>query len=433
MTTWQEIYHRLDPTQPLEANDERLDRDLYLNDFFRSVRTQVLINKEKNYKLLFSGHNGCGKSTFLNLLADDKEIKADFHLVKYSIKEIVDPNLADYIDLLLSVAVQVINSLPEGWTETAGRLTEKATSLAQQLQGTIQRITVEDQTTEAKAGGGIESGVALLDFLKTKFFLKFQYEEKTREEVRRQYTTKITDFITLINDILTEAEVYLNKKILILIDDTDKLPPEKGLKIFFDNGHHLASPRANILFVIDVSLSTSSQYRAISAKFNGEEFFPAVKIRERDSRETDRTKRNVAILQELVSKRVPPELIDGPVLKMAIDYSGGVVRELIRILQQAILNATGRIREDNIEYARLKIANSFNLYGRHTKILNSILNDPDWLAREEAKDDEPTVLELLYMPAIFQYRNGDEKWYRPNPILIKYLERLYPRETPLFK
>lgn len=221
-------------------------------------------------------------------------------------------------------------------------------------------------------------------------------------------------------------EIQTGKELLIVIDDTDKLPAEKGRSVFFENGHHLASVQANVIFVVDLSVSTYSEFPQIRSKFSGDEFFPAIKVRERDRSQSEDTKRYVAILAALAGRRVPAEFIDEEALARAIELTGGVVRELIRILNYAIFAAEGKIQLDHVEGAANKIANEFNLYGEHTLIMHKVLDDPDWLAREEAGDKEKVILSLLHMPALFQYRNGEIKWYRPYPVFDGWLKRLYP-------
>ncbi len=44
MERWQDVYHKLDPREPLEINDERLERSLYVNDFFNNVKDTLLLN-----------------------------------------------------------------------------------------------------------------------------------------------------------------------------------------------------------------------------------------------------------------------------------------------------------------------------------------------------------------------------------------------------
>jgi len=59
MTDWQDIYRSLDPKQPLQPDDGRLERELYTNDFLDNVRTLLQLNAGTQYKFLLSGHTGC--------------------------------------------------------------------------------------------------------------------------------------------------------------------------------------------------------------------------------------------------------------------------------------------------------------------------------------------------------------------------------------
>ena len=426
MPSWQDVYHYLDPKEPLDASDKRLEKKLYINDFFNSIKEVLMLNKDRNHKLLLSGHTGCGKSTFLNLLSVEEEIKNCFHIVIYSIKDILDPNDIDHIDLLLTITIKTLASLPDKKIATCKDLEKKVIALANELKGVVEHLELENKDKKEIKGIDTSIGISLLEFFKVKFFQKYQFEKETRIEIRKHFKAKITDFLSLINSIILEVETLLNKKLLILIDDTDKIPPEKGLEIFRDNGHHIAAPITNIILVIDVSISTSSKYASIISRFNGGEFFPAIKVIEKNSTNSDKTRENRAILKDLILKRIPPEMIDEEALVDAIKLSGGVVRELIRILQYAILNAKGKIGNDNVDFAQSKLANEFNLYGKHTKILSKILADPDWLSKEKIdENEEAIVLELLHMPALFQYRNGDIKWYRPYPVFIDWIKKLF--------
>jgi len=424
MSDWKDTYRNLDPKQPLAADDSRLERSLYTNDFLDNVRTLLELNAGTNHKLLLSGHTGCGKSTFLNLLADDQTIQDTFHVVRYSIKDLLDVNDIDHVDLLLSIAAQALVSVSEDALRSTTRLQAKAEDLALQLKGLIE---VEQETDTARtnaAGAEVGAGLAAFRFLSSRLFLRYQYEKETRDRVRRQYRANITDFLQLIDNLLNELRIHVGKPILVLIDDTDKVPPIKGKELFLTNGHHLAHPKADIVFVVDLSLATSTDYPAIRAKFSAEEFFPAVKIRDKAGEIAEACRPARATLQELVCKRIPEDEIEPDALALAIDSCGGVVRELVRLLQYAVFEARGKVRRMHVQHARLRIANEFNLYGRHTRILQHVLDDPDWLSTADSEVDEKTLLELLHMPALFQYRNGEMKWYRPYPVLIEWLRGL---------
>lgn len=126
------------------------------------------------------------------------------------------------------------------------------------------------------------------------------------------------------------------------------------------------------------------------------------------------------------------ELIDDHALDEAIAMSGGVVRELIRIMNEAIFNAQGKVHKDHVDHAVIDIRNSYNLFAHHVRILKEVRKNPDWFQTsaelsaltEETTKNESTFLELLHMPALFQYRNGEDKWYKPYPIFIPWLDKL---------
>ena len=425
MSDWKTVYHSLDPKEPLQANDHRLARALYTNDLFQDVKDELELNGDTDYKLLLSGHTGCGKSTFLNVLAADPEVSGRFHLVKYSVKDLLDVNDVDHVDLLLSIAAQAITSMDEERLKAVQPLLEKGQKLAGQIQGFI-KVELEKQDTAAGGlGGETKAALGFFDFLKSSLFARFRFEEEIRKTIRQAYRTRITELLSLIDAILLELRRAVGKPLLILIDDTDKTPPEIGLKLFFDNGHHLAAPRTSIVYVIDLAIATSPKFAAIRGKFGAESFFPAIKIVNKKGDEDDTTRNNRAILVELVRRRIPAEIMDDDTLMQAIVYSGGVVRELVRILNYAVFEAKGRARPIHVEAARYRIANEFNLYGPHTRILKQILADPDWLAKAPAEEPiDETLRELLHMPALFQYRNGDMKWYRPYPVFIDWLRGL---------
>jgi energy-coupling factor transporter ATP-binding protein EcfA2 len=434
---WVEIYQSLNPNEPLKPGDKGLFKELYINDFSRSVKKKLLHNINSNYKLLLSGHNGCGKSTFLNILAEEQDIKDKFQLIRYSVKDILDVNDIDHIDLLLSIVVQAINSLPDGKLDKAAELKKQAEDFGKVLHGLVvtENEDVFLRQYGVDASGGIGARGGFLGFLQGGLFTKYKVEGDKRIKVREHFTKNITDFVSFINRVLLQVRSLLDKEPLILIDDTDKIPPDIGLKVFFDNGHHLAKPDIKIVFVVDVSLSTSSKYSIIQSKLGEEEFFPAIKVLEKDGKTSEATEKNVKTLKRLVWERIPKDYISDVTPDDALEYvirlSGGVVRELIRLLNHAIFNAEGKIEKDNVSYALYKIANVYNFYGQHTKIMKETLTNPDWYTEGIKPEDEAVFLQLLHMPAIFQYRNGDMKWYRPYPIFIDWLKKLNPKPEDL--
>lgn len=73
------------------------------------VEIRNAIKREKNVKVLFAGHTGSGKSTELNRLVSD--IKDDYAVVKFSVKDTNDPYTLQYEDLLIASINKVLEYL----------------------------------------------------------------------------------------------------------------------------------------------------------------------------------------------------------------------------------------------------------------------------------------------------------------------------------
>lgn len=425
---WQDIYKTLNPMEPLEPDDPRLTIQIFRN-YLSDVADLVVLGKSQQQKILFSGNIGCGKSTFLNLLADNEKMGREFLVVKYSLQDIVDPSDASHIDILLSMVLQTFAQIVQKKKiKIEEKLFQQVRTLAQTISGLIEKEKESTQKQDLGADASISASLPkFLHWLQAGVSARYQVERETREIIREYFRPRMTEFLNAINDILDRIHAsLLGLGILILIDDADKIPPEQAMKIFFENGQNFRLIHANILFVVDTSISCSPQYTIIINKIGKEEFFPALKLAEKDGKASPLCQNNFALLKELAFKRIPPELIDDQALAQAIELSGGVVREFIRILQEAIFAAKGKIYAHHVHAAAINIRNKYNLYGQHTRLMKKILDNPIWI--QETQEDISPYVEiirlLLWMPAIFQYRNGEDKWYRPYPVFIEWLNTL---------
>jgi hypothetical protein len=125
-------------------------------------------------------------------------------------------------------------------------------------------------------------------------------------------------------------------------------------------------------------------------------------------------------LRRFVHVRIDPNLIDGLALEDAISYSGGVFREMARIMRTAIGRARRRkaVKVDivDVEWATTEIRNEYR------RILDKedieILKRVHQQNRLEYDDRLRPLLQLL---AILEYRNG-ENWCDIHPVLRRLIE-----------
>ena len=427
----EQAYLNFDQIRPIEPNGEDAKFHVELNaTSVKRLFLDLKLHARHDLKILFSGHKGCGKSTQLNYLAAAPKIKADFLVVKYSIQDLLNPDDLDHIDLLVSMALKAYEAAQDAGISASARLQEKIQDLAEQLHGLIKRTTATDSGRSGKTGGEGKVGLpSVLKFIKAEFFARYQLEFSTRDEVRKHYRPRLNELIDALNAILDEIRLSLSerKNILILIDDTDKAPLDKSLLVFEQNGLHLAKPKCCVIYVIDMALVCSGRFRATVNVVGKETILPNLRLTNVAGEVDEEAKANRKLLEQIAYSRMDSSLIDQEALSQVITMSGGVMREFMALMAKSLsttlIEQRPRVIREDVERAVIDTRNGFSLRADHIKILQEVLGDPRWYPGDRVEDAQSPFLELLHTLALLEYRNGEEKWRQPHPILKKLLER----------
>ncbi len=418
--SFEQAYDNLNPTVPLQHDSEFLVKELY-GEFCDTVRDRLLVGKSRRSKLLLSGHIGCGKSTLLNVIECDPKVVQAFLVVRCSIKEFVEPNELDHIDLLLAIALTVVDAAHEAGIKLDTGTGKKVVEIYRELRGLLVHTKATQSTRKATASAS--AGVGLpkaLAWLSADFRAEYKLQDEFRREVREHFRPRLTDFIKTINLLLDSVTARLaGKELLVLVDDTDKPVADTARTLFGNYAGQLGQPNASVVYVVDTSVSCFEEFPAISNRLGGEEFFPAVIVQPEGN--NPRTPRE-QVLCDLLRRRVPASVIPEEHLLRLARLSGGVVRELLRLAQHSVFFGRGKVTPDDITRAETKVFNSFNFDASDVKVLKAVLKDKTWLPTDET--EKKSFFRLLYWTALFQYRNGDRKWHRPNPIFIPWLQKL---------
>jgi energy-coupling factor transporter ATP-binding protein EcfA2 len=427
----EQAYINCDQIRPIEPNGA--DAKFHIEINAKSVQRLLLdlkLQARQNLKILFSGHKGCGKSTQLNYLAAIPEIKNNFLVVKYSIQDLLNPDDLDHIDLLVSMALKAYEAAQEAGIPASQQLQKKVQELADQLHGLIEKTTATDTGRQGEVGVKGSVGVpSILDFIKLQFFARYQLEFSTRDEVRKHYRPRLNELVDGLNAILDEIRLSLaeRKNILILIDDTDKAPLNKSLHVFEQNGLHLAKPQCCVVYVIDMALVCSGRFRAIANAIGKETILPNLRLTNVAGEVDEEAETNRALFTQIANSRMDSNLIDDEALHEVITMSGGVMREFMALMAKSIsttlIAGRGRVTRADVDRAVIDTRNGFSLRADHIKMLQDVLRDPHWYPDSRVEDAQSPFLELLHTLALLEYRNGEEKWRQPHPILKQLLER----------
>ena len=125
-------------------------------------------------------------------------------------------------------------------------------------------------------------------------------------------------------------------------------------------------------------------------------------------------------MKTFVKKRMSLELIDDDALEYAITISGGVFRDMARLIRSSADNAIGRGDEKialiDVKQVESEIRNEYRriLETEDYKVLKEIHRNRKPMGSE-------IYAKLLYSQSILEYQNN-ENWYDVHPAIVPLIE-----------
>lgn len=403
-----------DPDRPLVPAAEGEENAFYVRrpDTAMQRCKRILLRDAPNRpKHFLSGHKGCGKSTELYRLAADPDMRRAFWPVHFSIRHHTDINDLDFKDVLLVVGEQLFQQYQEHFGK---QLDKDLRGELERWQGTLtEEITfLQKGRMEGELSGKISSLFAELTG-------KIKIEPATRHQIRQILDRNITGLVRVIDQIARAAEERAKKPVLIMIDDLDKPDLAVARQIFFDRQQAIFSPNCAIVYTISSPLFYDGAFRNLNVDYT---FLPNVKLHDAGDRDR-RHAEGYLTLRNFIHVRLIPELLGGEALELAIKMSGGVFRELARIMRGGSDWASARgeraqIKTEDVRRAANEIRNEYRriLTVEQLTLLAEVRRD--FFLRDPSQQGE-----LLQMLAVLEYMNGDV-WYDVHPVLHLLLDRM---------
>lgn len=371
--------------------------------------TPKLIEEDENHYILFCGHRGCGKSTELNIIAEQLHRPDGYFVVQCNIVEDLDINNIEYVDILFLVAQKIAETLHQAKIPIENRHIEDLREFFQE------RIVsqVKKKDFEANITTGLKSKFGF-DFIGTIFAnltSAFKTSSTYKEEVRRLVKNQFSMFKTIFNRMLDEIRKTLKKRklgknLLVIIDGTDRLTREDCDKIFINHASQLTQLETNFIYTVPIHLVYESNQ--IKNFYEAPFVLPNVIL--------ERKKKGVKqvgweAMKQLIYRRIHPELFDSEKTVLhIIEMSGGHIRELIHILQEAF-NAS-----DTEKFDKKAVDEGIErLKADYMRILNS----DDYkrlvkLEKEKDKESDENMKHLLFNSVVLEY---NDYWRKINPIV----------------
>ena len=364
-------------------------------------------NAESAKKYLFLGFRGCGKSTELNRLSRALD-ENRFLIVSYSIREL-DVSDFDFRDFFASMALKIY--------DTAKKEIELERDIKDDFREFMMRITKvsEEDITRYR-----EAGISFSKFI----LLKLGREAKTREYIRKELETKISDLIQRLKWLTMEVESKSNKKVVVIVDDLDKLARGQQAEVFFYKNYGLLiQPNCFVIYTFPIPLTFNPYYENVRHAFDDDIILPQLPVRSRDRKGIN--EENFNFYKGIVEKRMDLGLIEEEALKEAI-LSTGKTSEFISVMRDAAIkayrNENEKITKEEVAKALEKLRRTYDrtLTEAHKSRLLEIYDKKE--ARDENISDS-TSRDLLFSLTAVEYEDEEGRWCDINPLLMPLVER----------
>lgn len=434
-TSLDDAYRTCNHDKPLEGDDDEWYQDLAAargDDTLRTLRARLTRRDDGEFvHVAFVSHRGAGKTTELKRLTTDLRTLFHAHYFEANLK--LDERHFSTEDLLLSLALSLQEDFealgrplpPEVLQRVHGWFTDvlRSTSWAQHMEA--------DLAAKATATVGVPLFVSLAQELKALLKAENTYRTEVREAFRRYPGALLAH----VNSLLDAAQARLGEQsLLVLIDNLDRYDPKVVDEVLFQGGRRLRALRCHLIVTPPIAL----YYRPLTEPLQ-QSFAPSVMYTVRlrrpdqphgtfDPRSPGRALLVKALDRRLdVSKLIP----DAEALDRLVSLSGGSLRDLLRLVREAVLIAPGSVLDlDTINRAaarfRRDLRDVVNASG-FASILGRIMD-------AHQINDDPKCLDVLYQQLALRY-NG-EGWYDVHPLVAelpevrKVYESLRPAQPP---
>jgi hypothetical protein len=334
-------------------------------------------------------------------------IQKKYWPINFSIREEADIIDLDFRDILLAIGSRMFRD----YRKAGGHLPEQ---LLKELNGWRGKVEEEVKTIHSgRAAFEIGAGI---DAFFSNTGLKMKLEPATRAELRQVFEKDITGLISVINNIATAIYSKEHRIPLILIDDLDKPGLEEARAIFHDRREIMMQPNCAIIYTVSSALFYNKGFDAIRDQAI---FLPNIKLHPHTEPEV-KDREGYLTLRRFVNVRTNTSLVDSAALEEAIYYSGGVFREMARIMRTAIGRArrrkAARMEVVDVEWATTEIRNEYRriLDKEDIEILKKV-------HQQNRLENDDRLRPLLQLLAILEYRNG-ENWCDVHPVLRRLIE-----------
>lgn len=342
----------------------------------------------------------------------------------FSIADLVEMSDVNHINILYAIALKLLSQA----TKQRLPIPEGTKAALQNWFTQTKSRTYSDQLKDELGVGGDLYGL---------FSSKLQKECAFREAIKETFERSVSELSKQIDLIAAAIAAATGRKVLVVIDDLDKLDLPVVKAIFQDNVNALFSPNIRVVFTIPISVIQEPQIYGILAARCNIILLPVMKLYPKKvAHDSDHTpiEDNVAMLEQVLAQRIPEHLIEPQIIRQIVLLSGGMLRELVRLCRECCRECLLELRleeEAQSETPEVKINDAIlteavkslrNQYARPvgTNRFDLLAETYCNFAPPDAESEE--FLELLHGLYVLEYENADV-WYDLHPLVEDLLRR----------
>jgi hypothetical protein len=417
---------------PLDPADPNETRYVPLAEAGRAAVDELLATIElaiDTTTQLLSGPSGSGKTTELNRLKGELERKG-FHAEIFDVGAYVNESSpVDVTEFLIALALGAHDVLGAPEAENGPGFVGRLRRLLDRL-----KISVDVpglSLTGSRNGLEVEALGASVE-------VELQRELKSSESVVAELRSKLTYHIGRLYE---EVATYLTT--LLPVDD-----PGQGSVLIVDGLEKLRGTSENDLMVQE-SVQALFVTHASKLKFGSHHMIytvppylqftspgalpfdsrvlpvPVPHVRPRPGHPADTVAKTVAELQDVVSRRLPVDLIfTGKQLDAIIQASGGHLRDLFTLLRQVVnlilrRSLTPPLGDEHVEEAIGLVAHDFLAMTAEQEAFLRLVESGDGTIRPKESEVQ-LMAQLLQSHMLLGHLNGQD-WYEVHPLTRRAL------------
>ncbi len=366
-------------------------------------------------RLLFTGHAGSGKSTELNKLVE--ELGERLFVVTVRTDDIVAPTELTYVDVILISSMALFRKASDERLirQAPAQIVEGVWDQAGQMIDRVIFGNVPYRKSMLASEAGVKIGVNAIQGLTLEFETRYKSDLNARERIRAQMKDRLSEVIANVNLLCGEIQHRYRKPVLFIIEDTDKPEKARAEDLFFNHPQTLTGFNASVIYTFPVELRYTREFG------NTRRYFTDLRLTNLPLLKRDNTENPDArqVLYHVMGRRIQSNLMQPGVRDMLVAASGGVMRDLIVLAQEAVSHALARGAEV------LAVEDAYRAIDEARKNFEAALrfNDYPYLAARDADKligSDEQMQELLRMRALLEYENGDI-WCDVHPVVRQLL------------